>query len=130
MFHLSPVINWILVVLTVLLAPGGICYLPLQSEAEEFDHGKVQDLLIARTLWFPLLEGITYSLHKHGLVFCPRSCLKTLLYLFLVEDICASFLSVFKRAMIYKVAKFGVVFQIFFFFFLIHITELDQFSGC
>lgn len=70
----------------------------------------VQDLLIARTLWFPLLEGITYSLHKHGLVFYPRSYLETLMYLLLVEDICASFSSGFKRAVIYEIAKYGIVF--------------------
>lgn len=50
----------------------------------------VQDMLIARSAWFSVLEGMTYDFHKCGLTLYPKSYLETPMDLFLVEHICAN----------------------------------------
>lgn len=45
----------------------------------------VQDMLITRTPWFSVLEGMTCGFHKCGLALYPKSYLETPMDLFLVE---------------------------------------------
>lgn len=50
----------------------------------------VQDMLIARSPWFSVLEGMTYGFRKCGLALYPKSYLETPMDLFLVEHICVN----------------------------------------
>lgn len=69
----------------------------------------VQDMLIARSPWFSVLEGMTYGFHKCGLALYPKSYLETPMDLFLVEHImCECFYSGFNA--VCQIAKFGAVF--------------------
>lgn len=72
----------------------------------------VQDMLVARTPWFSVLEAVTCGFRKCGLALYPKSYLETSVGLFVVEHTCANVFKVVFNS-VCEIAKFGAVFYFF-----------------